>query len=104
MKALTRAFLDHETKNATLAELPSLIGELARSHAEAFARLTAATPPPASVDVLTPARLAEMWRTSPAAVRELCRSGAIPAKKIGPKLWGIPMRELEAWMQKRDGA
>jgi hypothetical protein len=50
-----------------------------------------------AVAVLTPARLAELWSMPVAKIRELCRSGRIPARKLGNKEWVVPVAELREW-------
>jgi hypothetical protein len=47
-----------------------------------------------AVSVLTPARLAELWGMPVAKIRELCRSGRIPARKLGNKEWVVPVAAL----------
>jgi hypothetical protein len=50
-----------------------------------------------AVAVLTPARLAELWSMPVAKIRELCRTGRIPAKKLGNKEWVVPVAALREW-------
>jgi Helix-turn-helix domain len=49
------------------------------------------------IGVLSPAKLAELWGMPVAKVRELCRAGLIPARKLGPKEWVVPVAALRAW-------
>jgi len=49
------------------------------------------------VAVLTPARLAALWSMPAAKIRELCRTGRIPAKKLGNKEWVVPVAALREW-------
>ena len=49
------------------------------------------------VAVLTPARLAELWSMPTAKIRELCRTGRIPARKLGNKEWVVPVAALREW-------
>jgi hypothetical protein len=53
-----------------------------------------------AVEIFTPETLAAHWegRWTAAMIRDLCRRGAIPAKKIGAKKWIIPVAALAAWM------
>jgi hypothetical protein len=50
-----------------------------------------------AVAVLTPARLAELWSMPAAKIRELCRTGRIPARKLGNKEWVVPVAALREW-------
>lgn len=50
-----------------------------------------------AVAVLTPARLAELWSMPTAKIRELCRTGRIPARKLGNKEWVVPVAALREW-------
>lgn len=52
-----------------------------------------------AVAVLTPARLAELWSMPATKIRELCRTGRIPAKKLGSKEWVVPIAALREWAQ-----
>jgi excisionase family DNA binding protein len=100
VKALTRAFLDHETKNAALAELPSLIGELARVQAEALARLASVQrEDPADDEILTTEKMAERLRLPDWKVRELCRTKQLPARKLGAE-WAISAGKLREWTKR----
>jgi hypothetical protein len=47
-----------------------------------------------AVAVLTPARLAELWSMPAAKVREPCRTGRIPAKKLGNEERAVPLTAL----------
>jgi hypothetical protein len=51
------------------------------------------------VAVLTPARLAALWSMPAAKIRELCRTGRIPAKKLGTKEWVVPVAALREWVR-----
>lgn len=59
-----------------------------------------------AVAVLTPARLADLWSMPAAKIRELCRTGRIPAKKLGNKEWVVPVAALREWARQGivDGA
>jgi hypothetical protein len=50
-----------------------------------------------AVAVLTPARLGELWSMPAAKIRELCRTGRIPARKLGSKEWVVPVAALREW-------
>jgi hypothetical protein len=52
---------------------------------------------PDDIMILTPAKLAAFWGMSSAKVRELCRARLIPARKMGPKEWLIPVAALREW-------
>lgn len=52
------------------------------------------------VSVLTPEELAKRWRMPEARIRDLCRSGALPARKLGPKEWIISVSALRDWLPK----
>src|SRR6266436_4710151 len=45
----------------------------------------------------SPARLAERWECTPEHIMKLCRAGDLRAFKLGPKLWRIPVSEVERW-------
>lgn len=49
------------------------------------------------IGVLTTARLAELWEMPAAKIRELCRTGRIPARKLGDKEWVVPVDALREW-------
>lgn len=49
------------------------------------------------VGVLTTGRLAAMWGMKDSKIRQLCRSGRIPAKKLGGKEWVVPVDALREW-------
>lgn len=49
------------------------------------------------IAALTPARLAERWGISEAKARELCRTGQIPARKVGRE-WIVPVAGLRRWV------
>ena len=38
---------------------------------------------------LSPAQYAELMGVTPKTVRRMCRTGLLPAEKVGPKLWRI---------------
>lgn len=46
------------------------------------------------VSILTPKQLAELWGMPEAKIRALCRTGRLPAMKIGAKEWAIPVAAL----------
>jgi len=50
--------------------------------------------------VFTPESLATHWGEpwTAASIRELCRTGRIPARKVGPRKWMIPASGLAAWL------
>jgi hypothetical protein len=84
------------------ADLPELIGELARVHATAIARLASPQRAESSDDVLlTVAGMVEQlgkdewpaWK-----VRDWCRTKKLPAMKIG-KEWVISAGVLRDWMR-----
>lgn len=52
---------------------------------------------PGDVDVLTTGRLATLWGMKNAKIRELCRTGRIPARKLGTKEWVVPLEGLRKW-------
>jgi len=69
---------------------------------EVTARLLAGFQGDAGLDavaVLTPARLAKLWSMPVAKIRELCRTGRIPARKLGNKEWMVPIAALRGWAQ-----
>jgi hypothetical protein len=49
------------------------------------------------VGVLTTGRLATLWGMKNAKIRELCRAGRIPARKLGTKEWVVPLEGLREW-------
>jgi len=51
--------------------------------------------------ILTTQQLADLWKMEEPAIRALCRSGRLPAKKLGEKAWIISRAELRAWLPKR---
>jgi hypothetical protein len=53
----------------------------------------------ADTGVLTVNRLAEPWGMKAAKVRELCRTGRVPARKLGKKEWVVPVGALRVWAQ-----
>jgi hypothetical protein len=57
-----------------------------------------------AVAVLTPARLAELWSMPAAKIRDLCRSGRIPARKLGNKEWVVPVAALRVALAMATGA
>lgn len=38
---------------------------------------------------LSPAQYAELMGVTPKTVQRMCRTGLLPAEKVGPKLWRI---------------
>ena len=48
--------------------------------------------------VMTTKQLAETWEMPEAKIRELCRTGLLPAKKLGAKEWVIGMAALRDWL------
>lgn len=97
--------LAHELPRAALAELlrrarhlvVEMECELTRRGAEARA------PDATSGDdvrVLTTKQLAETWGKKEAQIRELCRTGRLPARKLGPKEWVISVLALREWLPK----
>lgn len=67
---------------------------------ELTSRDAAASAPDATagddVRVLTTKQLADLWGRKEAQIRELCRTRRLPATKLGPKEWVIPVAELRA--------
>src|SRR5438046_6526745 len=53
-----------------------------------------------SLDVMTTKQLAEMWEMPEAKIRDLCRTGRLPAKKLGTKEWVIGRDALRDWLPK----
>jgi hypothetical protein len=53
----------------------------------------------AEADVLTVDRLAKLWGMKPGKVRELCRTGQLPARKLGRE-WVVPLALLAMWVKK----
>lgn len=53
--------------------------------------------PSSPVAVLTPATLGALWGMTPSKIRDLCRTARIPARKLGPKEWIIPVAALKRW-------
>src|SRR5437899_2286176 len=51
-----------------------------------------------SFAVLTTRHLAKIWRMPEPKIRELCRTGALPARKLGPKEWVIAASALRDWL------
>lgn len=49
--------------------------------------------------VLTIGGLAKLWGMKDAKIRELCRTGRIPARKLGTKEWVVPIEALREWAQ-----
>jgi len=89
-------------------EIDRLYTEVAALGAALWVRIVTQRPAPqpdrAEVDVLSVAGLAARWGMTPAKVRELCRSGRIPARKLGPKEWIIPAAELKEWVRQNPRA
>lgn len=52
-----------------------------------------------TIAVLTIARLSELWSMPAPKIRELCRTGRIPARKLGNKEWVVPVAALREWAQ-----
>ena len=52
------------------------------------------------VTVITTKHLAALWRMPEAKIRDLCRTGRLPAKKLGSKEWLISVAALREWMPK----
>jgi len=50
-----------------------------------------------TIAVLTTARLSELWSMPAPKIRELCRTGRIPARKLGNKEWVVPVAALREW-------
>jgi len=50
------------------------------------------------VGVLTTKQLAQLWQMPESKIRELCRSGTLPARKLGAKEWIIVADALRAWL------
>src|SRR5438876_1735786 len=50
--------------------------------------------PDVSLDVVTTKQLAEIWLMPEAKIRDLCRTGRLPAKKLGNKEWLISVAGL----------
>lgn len=48
--------------------------------------------------VLDTQTVAVVLNTSRDHVERLCKSGVIPAKKISPRLWGIPKENLQKFL------
>ncbi len=48
--------------------------------------------------VMTTKQLAETWEMPEAKIRELCRTGLLPAKKLGAKEWVIGIAALRDWL------
>jgi excisionase family DNA binding protein len=45
----------------------------------------------------TPETLAARWQCSARSIRTLCRSGRLPAFRVGAKLWRIPAAAVEEY-------
>ncbi len=91
--ALTRT-LSPEARAAALVRCASVLAALA---APPESR-ESSTDSNASLAVLTTKRLAEMWQMPEAKIRELCRLGTLPARKLGPKEWVIAADALRRWL------
>jgi hypothetical protein len=60
-----------------------------------------AKPSPDGLDVLTTKRLAKLWGMPEGKIRELCRQGKIPARKLGSKEWIVATAALRDWLATR---
>ena len=47
---------------------------------------------------LSPAQYAELMSIDKKTVQKMCRSGLLPAEKVGPRLWRIDKNAALAWM------
>ena len=56
--------------------------------------------PQVTLDVLTTKQVADMWQMPEAKIRELCRSGDLPARKLGATKWVIGADALREWLPK----
>ena len=52
----------------------------------------------AGLEVLTTKALARLWRMPESKIRDLCRTGALPARKLGSKEWVISAAALRDWL------
>ena len=100
------AALERAAEQVSAAEIPSLVGDLARVQSRLGARLireTVAGVRPSAADPsddlrhLTPCQVAALLSLKPAYVHELCRTGRIPATKSG-KYWMVPVTGLRRWL------
>jgi hypothetical protein len=53
-----------------------------------------------SLAILTTRHLAEIWKMPEAKIRDLCRAGTLPARKLGSKEWVIAADALRDWLPK----
>lgn len=107
------AVLAQAVGHGAAAGLPSLVGELARLMALASLRVNAAasstltSDPATEIEVLTTKRLSALWRMPETKIRDLCRRGILPAKKLGKdgngKEWLILAAGLRDWMRSKNG-
>lgn len=101
------AVLEQAVSHGAPAALPSLVGDFARLTALASLRVNAtasSTPmsaPAAAFEVLTTKRLSALWQMPEAKIRDLCRTGRLPAKKLGGKEWVISVAALREWVPKQ---
>jgi hypothetical protein len=58
----------------------------------------ASSEPPERLGILTTKHLGALWRMPEAKIRELCRAGTLPARKLGPKEWVIAADALRDWL------
>ena len=87
----------------TATERAALLGQCAGFIAALTAPMVAsAAGEPATADsslhVLTTNALAELWGMPEAKIRELCRTGFLPAKKLGRKEWVVSVDALREWL------
>jgi len=89
---MTRADLDRIVTEAPEEELPSLVGDLSRAHALAFARLVTPKATSATDDdeLLTMADVAKALDIGEWNARELGRQGVIPTVHVGER--GVRVR------------
>jgi excisionase family DNA binding protein len=91
--AAMRAYLDDVISRAEATALPTIIGELERAKAQAYAKLL--PPNGAGSEYFTPHEVAARVRVSRARVYELIRAGTLPTVKWGARGTRIRRADLE---------
>jgi helix-turn-helix protein len=86
--------LTPDARAAALMRCASVLAALAAAPVD----MDASSESNGSLAVLTTKHLAEMWQMPEAKIRELCRTGSLPARKLGPKEWVICADALRDWL------
>jgi excisionase family DNA binding protein len=94
-----RAQLEDAVSRASVADLPTLVGELERAKALAYGKLMSTHHGTLS-DYLTVAEVVVRLRLSRARVYELIRAGALPAVRMGRRGLRIRAGDLARWEQR----